>query len=256
MDALRTLLATRWGRLCWEPATPEPEPVANVDQIMAELGFDPPPAPPEGAPPLVSFLGPVEIDGWPVAGDHPWKYAKTGELVAYLALEGRPVNRHQVMEALWPGEPPDDQRLNRVVSDARRKALGPDGKHWLPRPAGGMLELTCVVDWGPGREWPEGRDWLEWVRGPVFDTGGLDWLWASGWRARAEVEVAAEGLRVGRLELGRGNWRRALWAARKGLCGDPWSVELVGLVGEAGLVGEDAGWVVWAHTRLGELIGE
>lgn len=70
----------------------------------------------------VLLLGPLELTG--CKKKQPRRQA-TAELVAYLAVQGRPASRDELREALWPGEDPRRSagRLYQAVSEAR-KLLG------------------------------------------------------------------------------------------------------------------------------------
>lgn len=70
----------------------------------------------------VLLLGPLELTG--CKKKQPRRQA-TAELVAYLAVQGRPASRDELLEALWPGEDPRRSagRLYQAVTEAR-KLLG------------------------------------------------------------------------------------------------------------------------------------
>lgn len=70
----------------------------------------------------VLLLGPLELTG--CKKNQPRRQATT-ELIAYLAMQRRPVARDELLEALWPGDDPRRSvaRFYQAVSEAR-KLLG------------------------------------------------------------------------------------------------------------------------------------
>jgi DNA-binding SARP family transcriptional activator len=70
----------------------------------------------------VNLLGPLELTG--TKKKQPRRQA-TKELIAYLAIQQRPVSRDQLLEALWPGDDPrrSAARFYQAASEAR-KLLG------------------------------------------------------------------------------------------------------------------------------------
>src|SRR5207237_9997372 len=70
----------------------------------------------------ISLLGPFELTG--CKKKQPRRQA-TAELLAYLAIQRRPVNRDELLEALWPGDDPrrSAARFYQAASEAR-KLLG------------------------------------------------------------------------------------------------------------------------------------
>jgi len=107
------------------PHTPEPQRVQreapqddlNVPSTPADLGLGA-----RDVVPSVLLLGPFELTG--CKKKQPRRQATT-ELIAYLAIQRRPVSRDELLEAFWPGDDPrrSAARLYQAVSEAR-KLLG------------------------------------------------------------------------------------------------------------------------------------
>jgi DNA-binding SARP family transcriptional activator len=91
------------------------------------------------APPQISVLGPLTITG--ANRSRRGLRAKALELIAYLALHPRPVQRDELLEAFWPGDDPRRARprLRQAVRDARRllgtAIVGENECYWLDRAA-------------------------------------------------------------------------------------------------------------------------
>jgi len=81
---------------------------ARIERTEAEVGL--------------KLLGPLELTG--CKKKHPRRQA-TAELLAYLAIQRRPVSRDELLEALWPGDDPrrSAARFYQAASEAR-KLLG------------------------------------------------------------------------------------------------------------------------------------
>ncbi len=185
--------------------------------------------------PRVRLLGPARIDGLAVTP----RRSHSIELIAYLALHPNGVSGDTLMERLWPGQTPDTNRLNRVVSDAR-KALGVDdtGQHRLPhvRGTGGspyrlapaavscdladLHRILADVD-DAGDDTAAAAlltDALELVDGEPF-TGAADtwgWPYSHGLATNAITAIERAALRLGHLALAAGDIDQARWATTRG----------------------------------------
>jgi len=193
----------------------------------------------------VRLLGTIHIDG----AEKEFRLSKAPEAVAYLVLHPRGVEADTVMEALWPNEAPDNNRLNRVVSHAR-VALGVSsaGERYLPRiGADGLYRVTpevgCdllrfldVVKGVPGRHRAEVRaelrHALELVEGEPFRGAGRGYGWAytEGWVTEAVVAIDEAARTLASLCLEAEDLDGARWAARQGLKGSPGNEELYRLL--------------------------
>jgi hypothetical protein len=183
---------------------------------------------------MVGVLGPIEITG----GESVIDRGKSIELVVYLAThrKGR-VDTDVVMEALWPGKPPNGRTLN-TTTTAARTSLGKDasGELYLPRISGGGDRLyrvsdkvrldyevfMALVERAAGREGPAAiatlRMALSLVRGRPFQVLGKGYEWAHvGLATRMAEDVADAAHRMARLCLDAGDPQGARWAAQQGL---------------------------------------
>lgn len=84
-----------------------PDIAASVPDVPA----DTPPAAADR--PRVWLLGPAPVDGLGVT-----RRSHSIELIAHLAPHPAGASGDTLMERLWPGQPPDNNRLNRVVVNA------------------------------------------------------------------------------------------------------------------------------------------
>src|SRR5205807_6976647 len=89
--------------------------------------------------PQISVLGPLTISG--AKRSRRGLRARALELIAYLALHPRQVQRDELLEAFWPGADPrlTRPRLRQAVRDARRllgdAIAGEHECYWLERAA-------------------------------------------------------------------------------------------------------------------------
>lgn len=109
------------------PPRAEPEPQAASSDVTQSDPHGPSaplevPSTPRDDLPGVLLLGPLELTG--CKKKQPRRQATT-ELIAYLAIQRRPVSRDELLEALWPDDDPrrSAARLYQAVSEAR-KLLG------------------------------------------------------------------------------------------------------------------------------------
>ncbi|MBW3578764.1 MAG: hypothetical protein KY462_13685 [Actinobacteria bacterium] len=194
----------------------------------------------EQGPVEVHVLGTVRIDG-----TEPFRRSRSAELVAYLALHPRGVAADTLMEALWPGEPPDNDRLNRVTSDARTTLdAGPDGRRHLPRIEAGLYRVANSVgcDLHRFHQLVEAakhqcddhkratlKAALELVDGEPFSgtrPGTYSWAHAEGHVTAACVAIDEAARTLAELCLAVDDYEGARWAATRGLAGNPGSINL------------------------------
>jgi len=181
--------------------------------------------------PQVSVLGSLTIAGAKRSRRGIRKAAL--ELVAYLALHRRPVQRDELLEAFWPGTDPrrTRPRLHQAVRDARRLlgtaiASDRDG-YWLERAEVDvdldqlerLLAEARVAD-GDGDQ--VGQQLLEQALGLFAGEplAGSDYPWSEGELRRLRATHVELLERVGRTRLGSGEPRRALELAERALALD------------------------------------
>jgi DNA-binding SARP family transcriptional activator len=197
-----------------EPASLAARPV-SPDEVMAVPDR-----------PRISVLGPLTITG--TTRSRRGLRARALELIAYLALHPRPVQRDELLEAFWPGADPrrTRPRLRQAVRDARRllgTAIASDrARYWLDRDAvdidlDGLERLLANA--GAATDAELAQRLLEQAVALFTDEplAGSDYPWAEGElrRLRAtEIELLEQ---VGRNLLERGEPRRALALAERAL---------------------------------------
>ena len=267
------------------PAVPPPVPSPPLPAV-AQRTPNAPPAPPtdryddgadrdervEAEPGLrVEILGNFAIGGYHVGDrDKPWKYTKTAELILYLLLHPGGASQDLLMEQLFPEQPPNRPRLNQLVSDARTKALGIDGRgdyhlpHASPSEPYYRLAPTVAFDLRDfaqhcakarkaeslqvqAREW---RAALELVQGRPFTLphDGYGWALPEIEATIVKVEEAAVALADVATELG--DHRLAVWATKKGLLTGTGYYELLVKRGRSALLAEDPEEIVRAFADL------
>jgi DNA-binding SARP family transcriptional activator len=174
----------------------------------------------------ISVLGPLTITG--TKRSRRGLRARALELITYLALHPRPVQRDELLEAFWPGADPrrTRPRLRQAVRDARRllgTAIASDrARYWLDRDAvdidlDGLERLLANA--GAATDAELAQRLLEQAVALFTDEplAGSDYPWAEGElrRLRAtEIELLEQ---VGRNLLERGEPRRALALAERAL---------------------------------------
>lgn len=186
-----------------------------------------------GESPLeVCILGPVAVNG-----AERFPTAKAEELVVYLATHRHGADADSMMEALWPGQPPNPSRLHTEVWRARQ-ALGnaPDGNPYLPRVDRGRYRLSPDVrlDYerfrtlvARGRKEPDQalhalRSALELVRGRPFSGTSSEYVWTSHDLHVIEQEIGDVAHELAEMYLEQGDLNNAAWAAEHGLRADPY----------------------------------
>jgi len=179
----------------------------------------------------VRVLGTVRIDRL----EERFPRRKAAELPVYLTLHRNGAEADTLMEALWPGEAPDYNRLNRTTSFAR-STLGTtsDGEPYIPPFSGGLYRasphLGCDLErfnvHSRHASQATGTDQtthlkaaLELVEGTPFSgTGnGYTWAWEEGLVSHAIVAVDNAAHKLSSLALDTGDVELAEWAARRGL---------------------------------------
>jgi DNA-binding SARP family transcriptional activator len=194
------------------------------------------------AAPCVLVLGPVEITG--VSDDGaPGRRRRATELVAYLALHPG-ATQYQLDEALWPGARVGRNTRNPLVSRTRQwLGTNVDGQPYLGLAAeGGHYSLGAEVccDWrdfcalaerGLAAE-AEGVDELvaalELVRGrPFLGVNPAAYGWAEADTQDMISAIVDVAHALAERALRRGDYRRARWAASKGLLADSMAELLV-----------------------------
>jgi DNA-binding SARP family transcriptional activator len=177
----------------------------------------------------VSVLGPLTIAG--AKRSRRGLRAAALELIAYLALNHRPVQRDELLEAFWPGLDPrrTRTRLHQAVRDARRllgSAIASErDRYWLDRDAVDIdldqLELLLAQARAANDD-NVARRLLEQALALFTDEplAGSDYTWAEGALRRLRATQVELLEQVGRNFLGRGEPRRALELAERGLALD------------------------------------
>jgi nucleoid-associated protein YgaU len=193
---------------------------------------------PTGAPPEVRTLGNVRVDG--ITERFP--EVKSLELVTYLVLHRRGTEPDTLMEALFPGQPPKADRLNKLAYRARR-TLGntPDGTPYVPYfygtdPYQVSPHLRCDLERFSGHiqkadeadayeSVPHLQSALEIVEGPPFTAKkGYGWAHSEGISTHAIVAIDNAAHRLATLALDADEPELTTWAARKGLTAS-WACE-------------------------------
>jgi DNA-binding SARP family transcriptional activator len=219
---------------------PAPRVSTSLEQIV-DTSFEPAAVDCDDAEatvvgPRVLVLGPVEITG---AGDdvQPGRRRRASELITYLAL--RPgASQHQLDEALWPGQRVSRGTRNPLVSRARQwLGSAPDGEPYVAMIGDGQEyrlhpEVTC--DWDDFRALA--------TRGLAAGSNGLSDLEAAlrlvrgrpflgvnpaayGWAEADTQDMISAVVDVARTlaehALAAGEYRRARWAAARGIAVEP-----------------------------------
>lgn len=179
--------------------------------------------------PHVSVLGPLGIVG--AKRSRRGIRAAALELVAYLALHRRPVQRDELLEAFWPGVDPrrTRMRLHQAVRDARRllgTAITSERDcYWLERAAADVDvdELEPLLRDARVAEDKEVEQRLLEKALALFagePLAGSDYAWAEGELRRLRATYVELLERVGRIRLHSGEPRRALELAERALALD------------------------------------
>ncbi len=181
--------------------------------------------------PEMKVLGTLRVEGI----DGRFALRRCTELVAYLTFHRGGVEADTLMEALWPEQRPDYQRLNRHTYRARTTlGLGPDGEPYLPYVADGIYRISPHLqsdiekftghirqaDRTSGAdEAHQLRAALELVEGTPFTGAGNAYIWAhtDGIITHTIVAIDNAAHRLAQHALANDDPAEATWAARKGL---------------------------------------
>jgi DNA-binding SARP family transcriptional activator len=176
--------------------------------------------------PQVSVLGPLTITG--AKRSRRGLRARALELIAYLALKARPVQRDEILEALWPGEDPrlTRPRLRQAVRDARRllgdAIAGQNECYWLDRADADvdldelerLLAEARVTKDHQAEERLLERALALFAGEPLANS---DYAWCEGELRRLRATYVELLERVGRTRLDAGEPRRALELAERAI---------------------------------------
>jgi two-component SAPR family response regulator len=216
----------------------------------------------------VSVLGPMTIAG--AKRSRRGLRAAALELIAYLALNHRQVQRDELLEAFWPGLDPrrTRTRLHQAVRDARRllgSAIASErDRYWIDRDAVDIdLDLLerLLAEARTAKDDNLERRLLEQALALFTDEplAGTDYPWAEGELRRLRATQVELLERVGRNLLGRGEPRRALELAERALALDSLNEALWRLALEAesalGLREAVDERYERLHAQLGERLG-
>jgi nucleoid-associated protein YgaU/DNA-binding SARP family transcriptional activator len=181
--------------------------------------------------PEMKVLGTLRVDGV----ERRFPLRKCTELVAYLTFHRGGVEADTLMEALWPEQPPDNERLNRHTSRARvTLGPGPDGQPYVPYITDGIYRISPHLRSDIERftnhirqaDQTTGADQvrhlqaaLELVEGTPFTGAGNAYTWAhtDGLITHTIVSIDNAAHRLAHHALDHGDTEQATWAARKGL---------------------------------------
>jgi DNA-binding SARP family transcriptional activator len=210
-------------------APPELVPAEFVGAALAE------PAPPiepsmpaqDVVPgrPRISLLGPLTITG--AKRSRRGLRARALELIAYLAIHPRPVQRDELLEAFWAGEDPrrTRPRLRQAVRDARRllgtAIAGEHGSYWLDRAQADvdLDELVRLLATVKTCQREKARALMESALRLFHGEplAGADYAWSEGEVRRVRATFVDVLEQVARHRLEAGEARAALEAAERGL---------------------------------------
>jgi DNA-binding SARP family transcriptional activator len=175
--------------------------------------------------PQISVLGPLTITGG--KRSRRGLRARALELIAYLALHPRPVQRDELLEAFRPEEDPSRTRprLRQAVRDARRllgsAIAGEHESYWLDRAHADVdldeLErlLAAANTTEPGDAQALIENALRLFHGEPL--AGADYAWSEGEVRRLRATFVDVLEQVARHRLEAGGARAALEAAERGL---------------------------------------
>jgi nucleoid-associated protein YgaU len=159
------------------------------------------------------LLGPVELTG---GGEVRGRQAL--DLLTFLALHRRGVDRHQISAALWPEHDRPWQTGRNLLARTRALVGGAitDGPVWRLQDAvtTDWQEFTALAAGGPDQQ----RQALALVRGrPFAGLDDADWIDLEGFRSEVEAAIVDTAITVAERDLAAGEFAAALDAARVGL---------------------------------------
>jgi DNA-binding SARP family transcriptional activator len=240
---------------CGRVAAPE-EGLVEVDAATAG------PVLAQSTRPRVSVLGPLTITG--ARRTRRGLRARALEVIAYLALHPRPVERDELLEAFWPGEDPRRTRLRlrQAVRDARRllgdAIVGENEQYWLDRGLVDVdvdeLERLLANTTKPDHAQTLIGRALRLFRGEPL--AGSDYAWSEGEVPRLRATFVDLLEKVARQQLDVGEARSALELAERGLGVDALNESLwrLAMEAESALGLREA--VAERYERLGALLDE
>jgi DNA-binding SARP family transcriptional activator len=191
--------------------------------------------------PRISVLGPLTISG--TTRSRRGLRARALELIAYLAIHPRPVQRDELLEAFWPGDDPrrTRPRLRQAVRDARRllgNAIASEHEcYWLDRAIADvdLDELERMLAAASRAEPSEVPGLIE--RAVRLFHGdplaGADYAWSQSEVPRLRATFVDLHEQAARHRLEAGEPRAALDAAERGLDVDTLNESLWRLAMEA-----------------------
>jgi DNA-binding SARP family transcriptional activator len=254
----RSRNASRWSPRAGRPRSQPPSLVILSPQRTApaflngRVAAPEQPSPVERAAPApdviaapsrsrICVLGPLTITGG--KRSRRGLRARALELIAYLALHPRPVQRDELLEAFWPGLDPrrTRPRLRQAVRDARRllgsAIAGEHESYWLDRANADvdLDEVERLLAAANTAEPEEAQQLMEGALG-LFrgdPLAGADYAWSESELPRLRATFIDLLEQVGRRRLEAGEPRAALDAAERGLDVDTLNESLWRLAMEA-----------------------
>lgn len=188
------------------------------------------PPPPNQMPIEICVLGTVTAAGWEAGAARP----KSLELLAYLAVQDRPVTTQRLRSAVWPDGIKDSSFKSSV--SRTRAMLGVDaaGAFHLPQARDGRYRLGPAV----GCDWTRFQVLIEQARfgdaplamarlraalalvsGPPFDgaaSGAYQWAYSDQIVSAIEVAVVDAACRLAEFALDTNDIDLALWSVQQG----------------------------------------
>jgi DNA-binding SARP family transcriptional activator len=268
---VRTAMAAVYPNRAF-PLVPRPRLSSPVDSAAPPACSDPEPSDSEDSgttspsPAIkIAVLGPLTIIGLRKHGRR--MRGPTRELLAYLALHPGGAHRDQIIDALWPDQPPEQgrSRLWRAAADARHHlgetVLTRENEHYQLDRSQVSIDLAQLEVLLADLADRDDQDALLLLERALQLFGseplaGADLAWAENEQRRLHA-VRLELLeRAGKAQLAAGNPTQALAHAEKGLAQEPYNEKLarVAMQAEAELGLRTA--VVSRYESLRQLLDE